>query len=139
MGHRGGEKARAEIERVAPTSGPGASEREGDARAAKHVVRKGEAARRAQVRPLGRSAGRALLGRAGRWGERVTRPAVRAEGELGCSVSLLGRGGKRSWAGLGCFWGLGFFPFSFPFLFQTRSILNEFKSNLNSNPMHSIK
>ena len=48
-----------EGERRAPTSGPGASERGGDARAAEHVVRKGEAARRAQVRPLGRSAGRA--------------------------------------------------------------------------------
>ena len=67
--------------------------REGDAAAGERVVRKGEAARRAQVRPLGRSAGRAQLGRAGRWGERVTQPAVRAEGELGR--------GAWCWAGQG--------------------------------------
>ena len=72
-----------EGERRAPTSGPGASERERDARAAKGVVQKGEAARRVQVRPLGRSAGRAQLGR-----------AVHAEGERG----NLGRarGGERA-------------------------------------------
>ena len=98
-------------------------------------MRKGEAARRAQVRPLGRSAGRALLGGAGRWSERMTRPAVRAEGELGCGVSLLGRRekgrtghgaglrgkkGKKELCWVGLLLGFGF-SISFPpfyFLFQ---------------------
>jgi hypothetical protein len=43
-----------------------------------------------------------------------------------------GRG--KDWAA-----GLACFPISFPFLFQANSNLLEFKSNLNSTPMHSTK
>ena len=46
----------------------------------------------------------------------------------------LGRLGLLSWAG-----GFGFTVFSFSFLFLNKSNLNEFKPNLNSNPMHSTK
>jgi len=54
-----------------------------------------------------------------------------------------GRRGRTGWAGkeeeVGCWVGLGFW-FSFLFSFSKHTQTNfEFKSNLNSNPMHSIK
>ena len=93
MGHRGGEKARAETERVAPTSGPGASER-GGRRASGCWLLGAQAA-------LGR-AGRSelacadLLGRAGGGGP----SALGGPGQRGGRRMGRERGrGKEGWAG----------------------------------------
>ena len=70
-----------------------------------------------------------------------------ALGPLREMVSRAGRGkGGLGWSGLG--WagvlgsgpiGFSFLFYSFPFLFETPLKLFEFKSNLNSTPMHSTK
>ena len=82
-----------------------------------------------------------LLGRAG--GGVVGRTRERALGHAGAEGNGTRGQNGLAWAGkeeeVGCWVGLGFW-FSFLFSFSKHTQTNfEFKSNLNSNPMHSIK
>jgi hypothetical protein len=106
------------------TSGAKWSEGERErARVLRWRVRRGALTGGPHALGRGRSCGAARPGQAGPGKERGPAGKKRSGGP---------REGDRA-AGLACF------PISFPFLFQTNSNLFEFKSNLNSTPMHSTK